>query len=107
LVVSYQPPQQPYQPPAVQPVVAIGDWRPVSGWATASLVLGLISLCGGFFLVIPPILAIVFGHLGVRQTNRGQRGSGMAATGLVIGYLFLLLDLLFLVSKIAGKAAGA
>jgi hypothetical protein len=36
------------------------------------------------------ILAVVFGHIALRQTARsGERGRGMAIAGLVLGYLGL------------------
>ena len=93
--------------PRPQPVVIVGggDWRPVSGWATAAVIMGIITLCGGFLVGIPPILAVVFGHIAIRQTRGGiRRGYGMAVTGLVLGYVFLIFGILFLVSQIANLA---
>jgi hypothetical protein len=60
-----------------------------SGFAIASLVLGL------FGMALP---AIIFGHVSLRRMNRSdghERGRGMAAAGLVLGYLWLALALGF------------
>jgi hypothetical protein len=76
----------------------VGD--AVSGtntWAVASLVLGIVSLAGGFCFVVPPILAIVFGGIALRNTNQatGQTsGSGLAIAGLVMGTLALVASFL-------------
>jgi hypothetical protein len=52
------------------------DWNPT---AVAALVLGVVG--GG-------LIAVVFGHLARSQNRRTkQRGSGLAAAGLVLGYL--------------------
>lgn len=56
-----------------------------SGMAIASLV------CGLFFLVFPaPILAVIFGHISrsaIRRSAGRLKGSGMALTGLMLGYV--------------------
>lgn len=99
--MSYNPQQPNYQQPPVQPVVVVGDWRPVSGWCTASLIFGLISLFGGFLLAgIPCILAVVFGHMGISRTRGGvRRGHAAAAAGLALGYAMMVpVVLYFLVS---------
>lgn len=50
---------------------------------------------------IGSILAVIFGHIALRQTRRnGSRGRGMAIAGLVLGYIgvailaFVLIDAL-------------
>lgn len=78
----------PQQQPAVQhhyygpsaPAVA-----PTNGMATASMVLGLI----GFFACgVTSVLAVIFGHVAQSQIKRtGEGGSGMAVTGLILGYI--------------------
>jgi DNA-directed RNA polymerase subunit RPC12/RpoP len=45
-----------------------------SGFCTASLVLGIISLPLGC-IIIPPILAIIFGFIGYRQASRADNSS--------------------------------
>jgi hypothetical protein len=78
--------QDPSPPPP--PIAAIGGYaRPVrtSGLAIASLVLGILWLFGG-----GSILAVIFGHISLRQINRGERdGKGLAIAGLVLGYVGL------------------
>jgi Domain of unknown function (DUF4190) len=57
----------------------------VSSYAVASLVLGLVWLCG-----VGSVLAVVFGIMGIRQVNRAEgrlTGKGLAVAGLVLGIL--------------------
>ncbi|MEE3922116.1 DUF4190 domain-containing protein [Micromonospora sp. BRA006-A] len=67
--------------------------RPVltSGMATASLVLGILGVLGGWCLFgLPCVLAVILGHLALRDTRDGTRsGHGMAVAGLVLGYVFV------------------
>lgn len=57
--------------------------KPTSGLAIASLVCGLLHVCG-----LGSVLAVVFGHLGLGEVRRGERsGGGIAMAGLVLGYL--------------------
>jgi hypothetical protein len=59
--------------------------------ATASLVMGLLAATIGWCIcLIFPVLAIIFGHIGMAQTSRGATGRGRAIAGLVLGYLLLL-----------------
>lgn len=87
-------------PPPVRPQT--------SGLSIASLVLGILALCGG----LTAIPAIICGHLGLRQIKKsgGQtNGTGLAITGLVIGYLGLVcavgLGLFFMGAKKAVEKA--
>jgi hypothetical protein len=55
--------------------------------AVAALVLGIVG-----FLVVTPLLAIIFGVVAVRQISSSggaQRGKGMAVTGIVLGALWI------------------
>ena len=72
---------------------------PSNGLATASLVLGIIAipLC---FLMIPSILAVVFGGIGISRVkqNPAVGGRGKAIAGLVLGLValaFMVLAVLF------------
>ncbi len=48
-------------------------------------------------LAIIFIAAIIFGHIALRQIRRtGERGRGLALTGLILGYIVLGLGLLAL-----------
>ncbi|MDW3846310.1 DUF4190 domain-containing protein [Micromonospora sp. BRA006-A] len=59
--------------------------------ATASLVLGILGVLGGWCLFgLPCVLAVILGHLALRDTRDGTRsGHGMAVAGLVLGYVFV------------------
>ena len=62
-----------------------------SGLAIASLVLGLCSFLLGFLTGLP---ALICGHLSLNQIKKSGgiiKGRGMAITGLVIGYLTVLI----------------
>ena len=82
------------------------------GLAVASMVAGILSLLGcSVFAAIP---AIVCGHIGVRQADRGEAsGKGMAMAGLIMGYISLAVTLIivaiyvvfFILLATAGVAA--
>jgi hypothetical protein len=57
--------------------------------ALAALVLGII----GFFLNFLAIPAIIFGALGLSETNKNPalKGRGMAMAGLVLGVIVLIM----------------
>ena len=60
--------------------------KPTSGLAITSLVCGLLYVCG-----FGSVMAVIFGHIGLGQTRRGERsGGGLAIAGLVLDYLGLL-----------------
>ena len=65
--------------------------------AIASLVLGILSVW---------LLAVIFGHIALRQIpRRGQGGRGIAIAGLVLGYAWLALYIVYVIVIIG--AAGA
>jgi hypothetical protein len=71
------PYQAGYYPPARVP--------PTNGLAIAALVCGLAEM---FTLGLSAIPAVILGHLAHGQIRRtGERGSGLAAAGLIFGYL--------------------
>jgi hypothetical protein len=81
------------------PNVVAGS-RPASGRATVSLILGVAGFFG-FFLVIPSVLAVVFGHLALRETRTGAKtGHGTAIAGLIFGYL-VAIPMLFIAAMMA------
>jgi type IV pilus assembly protein PilA len=88
------PPAQ--MPPAVLPTVA-PEWTgapgqqlpQTSGKAVAALILGLANGLFLFFFFPLGILAIVFGHISRAEISKSAgrlKGSGMALTGLILGY---------------------
>jgi hypothetical protein len=106
---SYSPPPfpPPYSPPVEQPFLESADQpypRPptsgvydpysqqpapaTSGFAIASLVLGILGPCG---LGVGLILAIIFGFIALSQTKNGrQQGRGMAIAGLICSGLWIV-----------------
>jgi len=68
-------------------------------WAIASLVLGIVSLPGGFCLGgVPPVLAIIFGGIALRgmgRTSSPQSGQGMAIAGIILGVIGLVEAVVF------------
>lgn len=70
------------------------DVTRTSGLAIASLVLGIFWIYG-----IGSTLAIIFGHVSLAQMKKDStiKGRGLAIAGLVLGYLALILLVLFVV----------
>lgn len=66
--------------------------QPTSTTAIASMILGIIgflSACCSFG--VPSILAVILGHVALKETAGGQKeGHGMAVTGLILGYIGVL-----------------
>jgi hypothetical protein len=81
------------------------------------MILGILSILGAAFFLLPPLLAVIFGHLSLGQCKRDPMigGRGMGLAGLVLGYITLaggVIWLLFLgglavLGMIAGMIAGA
>lgn len=92
------PPLAPPPPSAVKPKA--------SGMAVASMVLGVLGITVGLcllFFPVMPILAVVFGHLALRQiSSTGAPGRGVAITGVVTGYVGIGLALLSLIGLALG-----
>lgn len=82
----------PIVPSPMSPSGAPGSMAQVqrtNGFAIAALVLGII---GG------SILAIVFGHVARSQIRTsGEKGAGMATAGLVLGYIWLALTIVYMI----------
>jgi Domain of unknown function (DUF4190) len=109
-----QYPQGQYYPAQGQPY---GQQPPTDGKATASLVLGILSIiCFGILAGIP---AIILGHIsrGNIQRSMGRlSGGGMAMAGLIMGYCSIFFSLLiipaivipnFLRAKISANESAA
>ena len=97
------PPPPPYATPQYQYPAQYGPGRPVAttnGLAVASLVLGILTLCG-----IGSILAVIFGYVGKGQIDRSggaQSGRGLAIAGIVLGWIGIGLLVIFIVLAIIG-----
>jgi DNA-directed RNA polymerase subunit RPC12/RpoP len=63
-----------------------------NGFCVASLVLGIISLPAGC-VIIPAILAIIFGIIGLNQVSDGREGGGkgLAIAGIICGGIGLFI----------------
>lgn len=76
-----------------------------NGLAIASLVLGLLGFLIGFItLMIPSILAIIFGHIArsqIKHANGQQTGGGLALAGLITGYIIMSFFLIGIIAAIA------
>jgi hypothetical protein len=72
-----------YQPPGYYPVGI--PVPPTNGLAVGSLVCGILEF---FTLGVAGIPAVILGHMARGQIKRtGERGDGMAITGLVLGWM--------------------
>ena len=92
------PPPPPPLPVGAPPPVGVPYQAPqtrgTSGFAIASLVLGIPCF---WVFVVPQILAVVFGHLAldrIGQSGDAIGGRGLAITGAVLGWIGTALLLL-------------
>lgn len=83
----------PYNQPVYQQPIQQPEKQPGSGLATASLVLGILSLVLFMVPFITSILAIIFGGVAKSKGNK----SGMATAGLVCGIISLVFWILLIV----------
>jgi hypothetical protein len=84
---------------------ADGKWYPpqppqptMNALALTSLVCGLVGLAMFRLGAVVSILAVVFGHVALRQIRQAptpQRGRGMAVAGLALGYVTIVLAIIF------------
>ena len=91
--------------PSASPVYHTGSLAPhpgTSNLAIASLILGIL----GPFCLLPILPGIIVGHLALRETNRipGLQGRGLAITGLILCYGFVVLA--FLITAIVVNFSG-
>jgi hypothetical protein len=85
------PPAQPVYPAYGQPASAVGYAPPTNTLAILALVLGFVVPIGG----------IICGHIALGQIKRtGESGHGLAMAGLVLGYVFTGLTVLFVIGYI-------
>jgi hypothetical protein len=87
----------PYQAGYYQPI----NFRKTNGFAVGALACGIF----GPLLGIP---AVVLGHAARGQIRKsGERGDAMAVVGLVLGYLWISLWVLFILVSIAHGGGGS
>jgi hypothetical protein len=68
-----------------------------------TLILGVISILGGFFLIFPVFVTWAVGHRALRQTRDGQiAGHGMAVAGNVLAWVAFLPTVLWAMNLVFG-----
>lgn len=81
-----------------------GSYQPqTNGMAIASLVSGILGLT--FVFGIGAVLALVFGYVARGQIKRSQgqqTGSGLAIAGIVMGWIGVVITILFIAFVVAG-----
>jgi hypothetical protein len=98
---GYGPPPPGYGPPPPgygPPPPGYGGWGPpqrrTNGLAIASMVCGIV----GCFYGIPAIVAIVLGFVARNQIKQShQEGKGMALAGIILGFSWIALGIIFIV----------
>ncbi len=96
---QYPPPPQQYPP---QPPYVIAARPPYDGLAITSFILGVL-----WFGWLGSILAVIFGHIALRNIRRtNASGRGLAIAGLILGYIGLATLTLFILLAIVGAATG-
>jgi hypothetical protein len=80
------PPANPFQPVYIE--------RRTNGYAIASLVLGIVNMLVG------SVLALVFGYKAIREIDEShgtQTGRGLALAGVVLGWVGLVMGVIWLI----------
>ena len=104
---AYPSPPAPgaYPPPGFPPP-AYPVKPKANGLALTSMILGILGITVGLcllFFPVMPILAVVFGHIGLTQIRKtGAPGRGYAIAGLVTGYIGIAFAVLWLIGTIIG-----
>lgn len=93
----------PYLTPRVDPAGVVVMVPRTSGLAIASMVCGIVSIFACQFIGAIP--ALICGHMALSQISSSpmpMSGRGMAIAGLVLGYLQILLLVVFAVMLVIG-----
>jgi hypothetical protein len=96
----------PQQYPPQQPPYVIAARPPYDGLAITSFIFGLL-----WFGWLGSILAVIFGHIALRNIRRTHAsGRGLAIAGLILGYIGLftlaLVILLGIIGAVSGSGSG-
>lgn len=95
---QYGPPQYPVPPTAPYGGYPQYPQYPVPVGTNGLAIGSLIASSLGFFYGLPAIVGVVLGILALGQIKRtGQQGRGLAIAGIVVGGVFVVLILAFLV----------
>ena len=84
-------------PPGLQPIAPspYGSYNP----APQTNTMAILSLV---FTFVVPILGIIFGYMAKKQIReRGEGGAGLAKAGLILGYIFAVLSVLWAIAVFA------
>ncbi|MCA0378689.1 MAG: DUF4190 domain-containing protein [Actinobacteria bacterium] len=93
--MSYPAAEYPQQAQQEAPYASQAVAPPVPTTLAYTNTYALVSIITAF---LSPIAAIVFGHLALGQIKRtGDAGRGLALTGLIIGYAYFAMAVLFVV----------
>jgi len=93
-------PIQPAPPPYAQ-----GPQQ--NGLGVAALVLGIVSLVSCWIGLVPGILAIIFGRIGMVRADKGEADNrGMATAGFVMGIIGVAVWVAFIILMIALAVVG-
>lgn len=86
---GHPPPYGPYPGGPYPGAMYPPPHRPTSGWALASLIVGIVGFC---VPVLGGVIATITGIIGIIRTRDGKLGGrGMAVAGLVLGMISLLI----------------
>jgi Domain of unknown function (DUF4190) len=86
-----------YYSPAPQPMAPSP-----SGYYSPPPPTNTMAILSLVFAFVVPILGIVFGYMAKKQIReRGEGGAGLAKAGLILGYIFAALTLLYAIAVIA------
>jgi hypothetical protein len=91
--------------PPGYPVMMPMQPAPTSGTAVVALVLGVLTVLGGFLLIFPVPLIWVLSHIALNETKDGRRsGRGMAIAGSVLAWVAFLPTLFWTLNVLANMA---
>lgn len=87
----------PYGAPAANPYASSNPYAAAPQQRTN--VLAIVALIAAFVI---PLAAIICGHIALNQIKKtGENGRGLALAGTVLGYVFTVLGLLFVIAYFA------
>ena len=93
----------PYSTPQANPYASSTPYAAAPQQRTN--VLAIIALIAAF---VVPLAGIICGHIALSQIKRtGENGRGLALAGTVLGYIFTVLGLLFIIAYFAFFAWAA
>jgi hypothetical protein len=102
---GWAPPASPT--PTAGPDRGYQQHKKTNGFAVASLVLGILGLPVLCPLLIPSILALIFGLIARRDIKKtGQGGDGLALAGVIMGAIGTICSIVLIIVAIVYLAEG-